>query len=255
MGVSRLLAKAWIVTCLFAGAHALRTAVLMGAAAWPSVLQVLAAVLLFAAMGLLFVGGYGVSRDAFHARATAIFKPDKTPRTMPMFNDVVFLVFAALSFVDQVWYAPHHLSGRITEALENALYFAIPGNAVVADRLSECAVDGGRVFASSIAWFLALIFAASAVSRLKHTANAMRVDRMLHPQSLSPTGLAAVLGIVAVIGIQCLFVGAPLALLPCSLFIGLPGALLIGFAPLGFAYIVYAALAALLASGGDKPAH
>lgn len=250
MGVSRLLAKGWVVTCLFAGAHALRTAILNGVG--PAVLQVLAAVLLFAAMGLLFVGGYGVSRDAFHARATAIFKPGKTPRTMPMFNDVVFLVFAALSFVVQVWYAPRHLSGPVTDAVENALYFAIPGNAQMIERLSECAVDGGRVFAASASWLLALIFAASAISRLKQTADAMRVDRMLHPQSLSPLGLAAVLGIVAVVGVQCLFVGAPLTLLPCSTFIGLPGELLIGFAPLVFAYVVYAALAALLASGGTK---
>jgi hypothetical protein len=252
MGVSRLLAKAWVVTCLFAGAHALRTAVFSGIDPWPVVFQVLAAVLLFAAMGLLFVGGYGVSRDAFHARATAIFKPGTTPRTMPMFNDVVFLVFAALSFVIQVWYAPRHLSGQVTDAVENALYFAIPGNAMVIARLDTCAVDGGRVLASSAAWLLALVFAASSVSRLKQTANAMRVDRMLHPQSLSPTGLAAVLGIVAVVGIQCLFVGSPIALLPCSAFIGLPGLLLIGLAPLMFAYVVYAALAALLASGSEK---
>jgi hypothetical protein len=251
MGVSRLLAKAWVVSCLFAGAHALRAAVFSSGNPWPAVLQVAAAMLLFTAMGLLFVGGYGVSRDAFHVRT--IFKfGAKTPRTMPMFNDVVFLVFAVLSFVVQVWYAPRHLSGPITEAVENALYFAIPGNAMVITRLDECAIDGGRVFASSAAWLLALVFAASAISRLKQTADAMRVDRMLHPQSLSPMGLAAVLGIVAVAGIQCLFVGSPIALLPCSAFVSLPGTLLIGFAPLMFAYVVHAALAALLASGSGK---
>lgn len=250
MGVSRLLAKAWVVTCLFAGAHALRAAILTGVGS--SVLQVLVSVCLFAAMGLLFCGGYGVSRDAFHARATALFNIDKVSRTMPMFNDMVFLVFAALSFVAQVWYAPLHLSGPVIEAVENALYYAIPGNAAVIDRLGECAVDGGRVFAASACWLLALVFAASAISRLKQTADAMRVDRMLHPQSLSPMGLAAVLGIVAVVGCQFLFVGAPLALLPCSVLIGLPGSLLIGFAPLVFAYVVYAALAALLASGSTK---
>jgi hypothetical protein len=204
-------------------------------------------------MGLLFVGGYGVSRDAFHARGWAIFKfRSKTPRTMPVFNDIVFLVFVAVSFVVQVWYAPRHLSGPVTEAIENALYFAIPGNAKLITRLDECAIDGGRVFASSAAWLLALVFAASAISRLKQTADAMRVDRMLHPQSLSPMGLAAVLGIVAVAGIQCLFVGSPIAFLPCSAFFTLPGDLLIAFAPLMFAYVIHAALAALLASGGEK---
>ena len=251
MGVSRLLAKAWIVTCLFAGAHALRFALFSGADPWPQVLQVLAALGLFAAMGLLFVGGYGVAKDAFHSRAVAILKVGKVPHPMPLFNDLVFLVFAALSFVDQVWYAPHHLSGPVTNALEGALYFAVPGHAVVVDRLGACALDGGRVFASSFAWLLATVFAGSAISRLKQTADAMRIDRMLHPQSLSPMGLAAILGIIAVVGIQCLFVGSPLGLLPCSVYAGLPGTLLIGFAPLMFAYTVYAALAALLAGGND----
>jgi hypothetical protein len=252
MGVSRLLAKAWVVTCLFAGAHALRYALQGGADPWAGALQVAVAIALFAATGLLFVGGYGVSRNAFHFRGAAVFKADKSQKSMPLFNDAVFIAFAAVSFVNQVWYAPQHLSGKITEAVEGALYFAVPGHAVVVERLGECAVDGGRVFSSSVAWLLAMVFVASSISRLKHTAEAMRIDRMLHPQSLTPTGLAGVLGIVAVVAIQCLFVGSPLELLPCSEFFGLGGALVVGFAPLAFAYVVYAALAALLASGGEK---
>jgi hypothetical protein len=240
------------VTCLFAGAHALRSAVLTLGDAWMAAGQVLASVLLFAAMGLLFVGGYGVARNAFHHRAAVLVRPEKGARPVPMFNDVVFLVFTAISFVNQVWYAPSHLSGQITDAMENALFFAVPGHAVIAEMLSYCAVDGGRVFASAVTWLLALVFAASAISRLKQTAEAIRLDRKQHPQSLSATGLAVVLGIIAVIGVQCLFVGSPLALLPCSAFVTLPGTLLIGFAPLVFTYTVYAALAALLASGGDK---
>lgn len=252
MGVSRLLAKAWIVTCFFAGAHSLRYALQSGGDPWAGVSQVMVAVLLFAAMGLLFVGGYGVSRDAFHTRAAAVFKIQKPQRTMPAFNDAVFLVFVALSFANQVWYGPHHLTGPLTDALERAMYFAVPGQVVVADRLGECAIDGGRVFASSFSWILAMVFAASAVSRLKQTADAIRIDRMLHPQSLSPMGLAAVLGVIAVVGVQCLFVGSALTVLPCSVYTGLPGAMVIGLAPLLFAYCVYAALAALLASGAEK---
>ena len=252
MGVSRLLAKAWIVTCLFAGAHALRFALFSGADPWPQVLQVLAALGLFAAMGLLFVGGYGVARDAFRLRTAAAFKLHKIPHPMPWFNDAVFVAFVALSFANQIWYAPQHLAGPVTDALERALYFAVPGHAVVVDELGECAIDGGRVFASSFAWLLTLVFAASAISRLKQTAEIIRLDRMLYPQSLSPTGLAAVLGIVSVAAIQFLFVGSPLELLPCSVYAGLPGELLIGLAPLMFAYLIYAALAALLASGGEK---
>jgi len=251
MGVSRLLAKAWIVTCLFAGAHALRFALLNGGDPWVAASPVLVAMGLFAAMGLLFVGGYGVSKEVFHQRANPVFKVDQ-PHPMPWFNDLVFVVFAGLSFADQVWYAPQHLSGPITDAFERALYFAVPGHAVVIGRLGDCGLDGGRVLASSFAWLLALVFAASAISRLKQTADAVRIDRLLHPQSLSPMGLAAVLGIIAVAGIQCLFVGSPLTLLSCSAYAGLPGAMLIGLAPLVFAYSVFAALAALLAGGSEK---
>jgi len=252
MGVSRLLAKVWLLACLFAGAHSLRFALQAGGD--PEVVgpQVLIAVSLFAAMGLLFVGGYSVSKDAFHTRAAALFKVRRAPHSMPLFNDLVFMAFVIASFVEQVWYAPGHVTGRLTDAVEDALYFVVPGHRVVVDRLGDCALDGGRVFASSFAWLLAIVFAASAISRLKQTSDAMRIDRVLHPQSLSPTALAAVLGVTTVFAVQCIFVGSALSLLPCSAYAGLPGAILIGFAPLAFAYLVYAALAALMASGGEK---
>jgi len=246
------LAKFWLLTCLFAGAHSLRYAVQAGGDPQEAGTQVLVAVSLFAAMGLLFVGGYGVSKDAFHTRVAAFFKVRRAPRTMPLFNDLVFVVFVIASFAVQVWYAPSHVTGRLTDAVEGALYFAIPGHAVVVDRLGDCAIDGGRVFASSFAWLLAIVFAGSAISRIKQTSAAMRIDRALHPQSLSPTALAAVLGVTTVFAIQGLFVGSALSLVPCSVYAGLPGAMLIGFAPLAFAYLVYAALAALLASGSEK---
>jgi hypothetical protein len=252
MGVSRLLAKLWLLTCLFAGAHSVRSALLAGGDPAVVVPQILVSVLLFAAMGLLFVGGYGVSKDAFHTRAIALFKIRRPAHTMPLFNDLVFLAFVIVSFVEQAWVAPHRLTGRLTDALEGALYFAVPGHAVVVDRLGECALDGGRVFASSFTWLLAIVFAGSAISRLKQTSDAMRIDRMLHPQSLSPTALAAVLGVTTIFAVQGIFVGSALSLLPCSAYAGLPGAMLIGFAPLAFAYLVYATLAALLASGGGK---
>jgi hypothetical protein len=252
MGVSRLLAKFWLLICLFAGAHSLRFAVQAGGELQVVGPQVLVAVSLFAAMGLLFVGGYGVSKDAFHTRVAALFKVRRAAHTMPLFNDLVFVVFVVVSFVVQVWYAPGHVTGRLTDALEGALYFAVPGHAVVVDRLGDCALDGGRVFASSFAWLLAVVFAGSAISRLKQTADAMRIDRVRHPQSLSPTALATVLGVTTVFAVQGIFVGSALSLLPCSAYAGLPGAVLIGLAPLVFAYLVYAALAALLASGGEK---
>jgi hypothetical protein len=69
---------------------------------------------------------------------------------------------------------------------------------------------------------------------------------------LSATGVAAVLGIAAVLAIQCVFVGSAWTLLPCSVLASMPGALLIGLAPLLLSYLIFAALAALLASGSEK---
>ena len=53
MGAARLLAKGWIVFCLYAGAHAIRFALIRGAAAPDIVTDVIAPVLLFAAMGIV----------------------------------------------------------------------------------------------------------------------------------------------------------------------------------------------------------
>jgi len=248
MGAARLLAKGWVLLCLFAGAHALRFALLEGSEPAVVVPQLLIALALFAAMGLLFVGGYGASSDGFHHH-TATMKERKLGVARPHFNDSVLFGFAALSFVMQVWYAPNHLSGPVTDGLVRAIAYAVPGQGVIADRLASCSLDGGRIFASAFAWLLAVVFLASSVSRLKQAAAQVRLDRTLHPQSLSLTALAAALGIIAIIGVQCLFVGSVLAGLPCSAFAGIPGAVLIGLGPLLLAYVTYAALAVLLASG------
>ena len=65
-----MLAKGWVVFCLFAGAHALRIALASGLALASSAFAIGICVLLFAAMGLLFVGGFGVSGGtAGHAAA------------------------------------------------------------------------------------------------------------------------------------------------------------------------------------------
>jgi hypothetical protein len=249
MGLARLLAKGWILVCLYAGAHALRFALQSGGDLLISVPQVIVSVLLFVAMGLLFVGGYGASgaNIRFHNLSLQHLK-----WSWPGFNDIVFLVFVVLSYVNQVVYAPVHVSGKVTDWLEDALYFAVPGHALMTAGLHSCALDGGRVFASAFAWFLAIIFAGSAISRLKLTAGLIRLERTAHPESLSPTAVAAVLGIVAVIGIQAIFVGSALTFLPCSAFASVPGALLIGLSPLLLSYVIFAALATLLASGSEK---
>ena len=61
MGIARLLAKGWIIFCLFAGAHALRFAILQGMPLDTSLAGIGICALLFTAMGLLFVGGFGAS--------------------------------------------------------------------------------------------------------------------------------------------------------------------------------------------------
>ena len=68
MGIARLLAKGWIIFCLSAGAHALRFAIKSGVPLQSSIPGIGICALLFMAMGLLFVGGFGVS--ASHASGT-----------------------------------------------------------------------------------------------------------------------------------------------------------------------------------------
>ena len=67
MGIARLLAKGWILFCLFAGAHALRIAMASGAPLNSSLLGIGICVILFTAMGLLFASVSGF-RPACRAR-------------------------------------------------------------------------------------------------------------------------------------------------------------------------------------------
>ena len=113
-------------------------------------------------------------------------------------------------------------------------------------------MDGGRVFAAGFAWLLAIIFLASAASRLRLAAGIIRLERGDRPQLLGPTVRAFLLGMVAVVGIQFLFVGSAYPWLHCSAFADITGALLIGLAPLMLAYLIVAALASLLAGSPEN---
>jgi len=249
MGVARLLAKGWVLVCLFAGAHALNF-VLQGSAdplgALPSLI---ACVALFLATGLLFIAGYGASAGQSGVPLLRRFRP---LRFIPGFNDIVFLVFVCLNFVNQVVVAPANLSGVVVDGFEKAMYFAVPGQRALVDALGSCGLDGGRVFASAITWLLAVVFLCSSLSRLKHEARILRRERVLRPDALGPNAVAVMLGIAAVIGVQLLFVGSASAFLPCSAYADLSGALLIGLAPLLLAYVIPAALVAALATGRER---
>jgi hypothetical protein len=246
MGVARLLAKAWVTFCLFAGAHALRLALVHGEAASDIATDVLAPLILFSAMGLLFIAGYGASGNPgvpWRAR----FKPH---HLVPGFNELVFIAFVLMSFINQVFVAPAQMGSPIAGAISTAVGGLIPGQGALEDQLS-CGLDGGRVFASAFAWILALIFVGSSVSRIRLTAGLIRMERMTRPEALGPLPLALVLGLFAIMGIQLLLVGAIYPWLPCSAFTDISGAVLIGLAPLMLAYLLVAAIATAMAVGPE----
>jgi hypothetical protein len=249
MGVARLLAKGWVLVCLFAGAHAVTLVLVSGADPLDALPSLIACVVLFLAMGLLFVDGYGASAGQSGVPLIRRFKP---LLFVPGFNDIVFLVFVCLSFVNQIVFAPANLSGTVIDGFESAVYFAVPGQRALVDALGSCGLDGGRVFASAITWLLAVVFLCSSLSRLKHEARILRLERALRPDALGPRAVAIMLGIAAVIGLQLLFVGSASAFLPCSAYADLSGALLIGLAPLLLAYVILAALATALAIGRER---
>ena len=249
MGLARLLAKAWVLVCLFAGAHSLILAFGSGSDPLDALPSLIACFVFFLAMGLLFVGGYGASAGQSGVPLMRRFKP---LLFVPNFNDIAFLVFVALSFVNQIVFAPAHLSGSVVDGFESAMYFAVPGQRALVDALVTCGLDGGRIFASAITWLLAVVFLCSSLSRLKQEARILRMERAIRPDALGPKAIAIVLGIVAVIGLQLLFVGSVFAFLPCSAYADLSGALLIGLAPLLLAYLILAALATALATGRER---
>jgi hypothetical protein len=250
MGIARLLAKGWIIFCLFAGAHALRFALLQGLPLGSSLPAIGICALLFTAMGLLFVGGFGVS--AAHSGGVPWLRRFKPHHLLPGFNEAVFFIFVVLSFLDQAFVAPANIDRGGAGALESAIYFVVPGQRALVNALDACTMDGGRVFAAAFAWLLAVIYLASTASRLKLQAGLIRLEAGDRPQPLGPTLRAFLFGIVAVVGIQFLFVGSAYPWLNCSAFADVTGALLIGLAPLMLAYLIVAALASLMASAPEK---
>ncbi|HEY2445755.1 MAG TPA: hypothetical protein VGI20_08470, partial [Rhizomicrobium sp.] len=124
MGAARLLAKGWVIFCLYAGGLALIRALTKGIPAADLLWTISVCVLLFGAMGLLFISGYGLS--AGHVR---VFGPEglRPAQLIPGFNELVFLAFALIVFCAQGFYAPVHHTGAVVEALESAMQFAVIG--------------------------------------------------------------------------------------------------------------------------------
>jgi hypothetical protein len=245
MGVARLVAKGWIVFCLFAAAHAIHMHLATPAYA-PAIVV---SMLLFAAMGLLFATGYGVSaRDG----TKPLIERLKPHHLMPDFNGIVFLIFVVLSWLNQILFAPFHPIGAGIGAIVNAIQFAVPGQDALLVALAPCAPDGGRVFSSAFAWILAIIFVASAISRIRLAAGLLRLERTTRSEVLGAPVHAAVLGIAAIAGIQMFFIGSAYPWFGCQILAGLPGTVIIGLAPLLLAYLIVAALTAAVALSPEK---
>jgi hypothetical protein len=196
----------------------------------------------------LFISGYGVS--AGHVR---LFGPTglKTSQIIPGFNELVFLGFALVVFIVQNFSAPANHAGAAVDAIESAMRFAVYGQRALADALPPCGKDGGRLFVSAFSWMLALIFLASALSRVRLAAAVVRLERKRHPEALGAQPLAFALGLAAVVGIQLLYVGTGYRLMPCRVLGGIWGDTVIGVGPLVLAYLIVAALTNLLALGPE----
>jgi hypothetical protein len=245
MGAARLLAKAWVAFCLFAGAHALANAIGTGMAVPQAIFQIGVCTVLFAAMGLLFAGGYGAS-----AGLSRLIR-FRLARLMPGFDEIVFVAFAALIFLAQLYFPPRTGPGGILGALEAAVRFALPGQRAYEYQLSACGLDGGRFFIGALSWLLALVYLGSALSRIGLAAGIVRLERKQQAEALGATLWAFLLGVAAVFGIQFLFIGTLFQFLACGVLAGLPGQVLIGVGPLMLAYLIVAAIANLLALGPE----
>ncbi len=205
-------------------------------------------VLLFGAMGFLFIGGYGLSAAHLRPQLLSRLKPE---HLVPGFNELVFIAFALLALYVEVGFAPRHATGPVVEALEGALRFAVFGQHVLEDSLAACSLDGGRVLASASSWTLAFIYLGSALSRIRLAAAIVRLERKMRPEALGSQPLAFALGLCAVVGVQLLYVGTGYTFMSCTALGGIWGATVIGLGPLVLAYLITAALTNLLSLGPD----
>jgi hypothetical protein len=248
MGMARLLAKGWVVFCAFAAAHELVFAFERGSEMADATRTVLLCTFLFAAMGLLFVGGYAAATD--HGQPSILTRI-RTQHFVPGFDGLVFVIFGALSFANQVWFSPQFMDNDAVKAMTAAIHFVVPAQRAFEAALEPHGLDGGRIFDFAFAWLLGAIYFASAATRLRLTAGLIRLERTKQPEALGASMLTFLLGALAVVAIQFLFMGTAFTYLPETIYTEIIGMTLIGLGPLLFAYLLIAALANLLASGPE----
>jgi hypothetical protein len=244
MGAARLLAKLWVAFCLFAGAHAIVREMAAQVPTAQAFASVIVCVFLFGAMGLLFIGGYGASSglSRFVRLASTQFAPG--------FNELVFTAFAIAIFLVQAAYAPAHPASMLLSGLDSAIRL-VPGQSALERSLALCGLGEGRNFASAFSWLLSFVYLGSALSRIRLSAGLVRLERKTRHEALGEMPLAIVTGLVAVVGIQLLFIGSLYAMLPCAFYASVAGAVLIGLGPLMLAYLIVAALTNTLALNAE----
>ncbi|HWD29350.1 MAG TPA: hypothetical protein VG387_19410 [Rhizomicrobium sp.] len=252
MGIARLLAKGWIVFCLYAGAQAVNLAFLKGTPPQEAVLPIAICVLLFGAMGLLFATGFGASAGGSIGQVMRRMKPS---HFLPSFDAVVFILFVIASFAAQAVLVSAIGNSPAAIALQKAIFFVVPGEPALNARLYACRYPQPLIYSvsivSSFTWLLAIVYVGSAVSRIALTAGLLRLERALRPSSFGPTVLAALYFVVAIVVFQLLYMGSAYAFLPCRALGDVTGSLLIGLAPLMLAYLIVAAAATLKASAPE----
>ncbi len=251
MGVARLLAKGWVVFCLFAGGHGALLALSQGTPPAQAFEAVAVCVGLFGAMGLLFIAGFGASSTG----STPLLARLRPHHLIPSFDDVVFVAFVAVSFAAQAYFISEIGGGAAGQAVQKAMYVVVPGLRALGDRLAVCGLNAPLLYSitltAAVAWLLAIVFVASAVSRLGLAAGLIRLERTLRPAPFGLTLLAAIYGILSIVGIQLLYVGSVFPWLGCGAFNGIDGVVLSGLAPLFLAYVIVAALTTLKASAPE----
>jgi hypothetical protein len=247
MGAARLLAKGWIVFCLYVGALALGGA--QHAIAWTGAGgTMLVCLVLFGAMGILFIAGYGLSSAHFHPPLLARLQASSL---LPGFTELVFIAFALILLLVQLFASAAQPDIPPIAGLEAAIRFGVFGQRALETALAQCRLGSDRLFVSALSWTLALVLLGSALSRIRLAATVVRFERKRRPETLGAQPLAFALGLVSVAGIQLLFMGTGYTLLPCRALGSLFGDAMIAIGPPMLAYLIVAALTNLLTLGPE----
>ncbi len=247
MGWARLLAKGWVLFCLYAAVLAL--AQNFGAA---HIGNLLIAASLFLAMGVLFAVGYGLSG---HNSVRALLYSVQAHHLLPDFNRLIFLIFILLSLITQILllHNPHPIPlwlGWIAGAMQ-----IIPGQHALLQALAPCAAPQQSALllhGAAVSWLLALIYLASSLSRIRLAAGLIRLERSARGESAGAAWHTALLGLAGIIGIQLFGLGSVYGWTLCQSLTGLPGQVLTGLAPLMLAYLLGTALTAALSLTSEQ---